>query len=74
MVPETDEHEIEVVDQGPCKACLYEDELDSDGLCASCNPISQETRAALIALLSPVDMQAINEVIETSENQSNGTR
>jgi hypothetical protein len=55
--------------EGTCKACLYEDELDRDGLCASCNPISPETRTALIALLNADELQNIKEVIDTSENK-----
>lgn len=51
-------------DVGPCKACLYEEELDNAGLCSGCNPVSQETRDALIALLSPIT----KEVTVTSEN------
>jgi hypothetical protein len=49
--------------QGACIACLYEDELDADGLCAGCNPVNEETRVALINLLKPTS----NEV-KTSEN------
>ena len=52
-------------DIGPCKACLCEEELDNAGLCSGCNPVSQETRDALIALLSPTT----KEVTVTSENK-----
>lgn len=38
--------------QGPCIKCGYEDELDADGLCASCNPVSPETIAAVKSALS----------------------
>lgn len=55
-------------DIGPCKSCLYEEELDNAGLCAGCNPISEDTRAILIALLSPVDFQPIKEAVNASGN------
>lgn len=38
--------------QGPCIKCGYEDELDCDGLCASCNPVSPEMLAAVSAALT----------------------
>lgn len=39
--------------QGPCISCLYEEELDNNGLCSGCNPTDPETRQALINLLKP---------------------
>lgn len=51
---ERDSYTHELVGYGPCKACLYEDELDSDGLCGSCNPLNEDTRVALLNLLKPV--------------------
>lgn len=52
-------------DIGTCIACLYEEELDNAGLCSGCNPVDQETRDALIALLKPTT----KEVTATSENR-----
>lgn len=40
------------IPQGPCLGCGYEDELDCDGLCASCNPVSPEMHAAVNSALS----------------------
>lgn len=45
-------------DIGTCIACLYEEELDNAGLCSGCNPVSQETRDALVALLKPTTKEA----------------
>jgi hypothetical protein len=64
-VEATDDHLSDLHGEtGTCLACLYEEELDADGLCAGCNPISEDTRVALINLLKP---KPSNEV-KTSEN------
>jgi hypothetical protein len=48
--------------EGACIACLYEDELDQNGLCASCNPISKEDLAIVNRALNPT------KEVTTSEN------
>ncbi len=52
---EVEDHDTNLSDfdgaHGACIACLYEDELDSDGLCASCQPIDEEHRRVLVNLL-----------------------
>lgn len=48
-------------DIGTCIACLYKEELDNSGLCAGCNPINEDTRVALIALLTPSNHSLIIE-------------
>lgn len=40
---------------GPCKACLYEEELDNNSLCAGCRPTDPETLKALVNVLKPVE-------------------
>lgn len=49
-------------DIGPCIVCLYEEELDGAGKCSGCNPMNEDTRVALIALLTPSDHRLIVEV------------
>lgn len=49
--------EVAEIPQGPCVACLYEDELDSSGLCVSCNPPDPRFRVVLLDLLKPVEQQ-----------------
>ena len=51
-----------------CIACLESRPLDADGLCATCDPDSPETRTALLNLLQEPYMEDLSEV-ETSENK-----
>lgn len=36
---------------GPCIACLYEDELNNEGLCKTCSPTDPEFFRVLVNLL-----------------------
>ncbi|MGO4470367.1 hypothetical protein AB4Y95_00310 [Arthrobacter sp. M-10] len=40
---------------GPCIACLYEEELDNNSLCAGCRPSDPEMLKALTNLLKPAE-------------------
>jgi hypothetical protein len=40
-------------DEGACIKCGYEDELDSIGLCGSCDPLSKEDQQTLVRAMKP---------------------
>lgn len=47
-----DEHDWTEAPQEPCVACLCEEELNGNGLCATCQPADPEFTRVLLDLLN----------------------
>ena len=59
---------------GPCISCLYEDDLDGNGLCGGCAPLNRETAGALLNLLrKPHRIDVTTNEAQTSRNTEDGT-